>query len=57
MLKMQNAGLMSTIKALKDEMEPNVSKQEKAMNTKIPPMTQKYILERIKRESITQSIP
>ena len=48
---MQNARLISTVKALKDEMKSTVSKQEKALDTRIPPMTQKYILERLEKES------
>ena len=57
MQKIQNVGLMSTIKTLKDEMESTASKQEKAMNTRILPMTQKHIGERLKREfTIERSI-
>ena len=50
MQKIQNAGLLSSIKALKDGLESTASKQEKAMDTSIPPMTQKLILERLKKK-------
>ena len=51
MQKMQNAGLISTVKSLRKEMDNTKSKQEVAMDVRIPPMTQKYILERLKKES------
>ena len=51
MQKMQNVGLISTVKSLREEMENIASKKEDAMDVKIPPITQKYILERLKKES------
>ena len=53
MQKMQNVGLLSTIKALKDGLESTTSKQKKAMDTRIPPMTQNLMLERLIKESST----
>ena len=51
MQKMQNVGLISTVKSLREEMDNTKLKQEVAMDVRIPPMTQKYILERLKKES------
>ena len=50
MKKMQNARLLSSIKTLKDDLESTASKKEKAMDIRIPPMTQKLILERLIKE-------
>ena len=49
--KMQNAGLQSTIKSLRDELDDTRSKQEAAMDVRLPPMTQRQILERLRKES------
>ena len=49
--KMLNAGLQSTIRSLKEELDDTMSKQEAALNVKLPPMTQKQILERLRKES------
>ena len=48
---MQNTGLISAVKSLREEMDNIKSKQEAAMDVRIPPMTQKHILERLKKES------
>ena len=50
--KMQNVGLQSTIKSLREELDNTKSKQEAALDARLPPMTQKQILERLKKESI-----
>ena len=39
--KMQNAGLQSTIKSLREELDDTRSKQEAALDVRLPPMTQK----------------
>ena len=51
---MQNAGLLSSLKDLKDDMESTASNQNEAIDTRISPMTQRYILERLKRESTVE---
>ena len=51
MQKMQNDGLISTVRSLREEMDNTRSKQEAAMDVRIPPVTHKYILERLKVES------
>ena len=51
MQKIKNVGLISAVKSLRAEMDDTKSKQEAAMDVRIPPMTQKYILERLKKES------
>ena len=43
--------LISTVKSLREEMKNKRSKQETDMDVRIPPMTQKYIVERLKKES------
>ena len=50
MQKMHNAGLIFAVKSLREEMNDTRSKQEATMDVRIPPMNQKYILERLKKE-------
>ena len=55
--KTQNARLMSAVKKLKNEMKSTTSKQNEVMDTRIPPLTQKHILERFRKEyTIDKSI-
>ena len=50
--KMQNAGLQSTIKYLREEMDDTKSKQEAAMDVRLSPMTQSQILYRLRKKSM-----
>ena len=51
MQKMQNAGLIREVEALKENLKDNMEKQEEAMNKRIPPLTQGQILRRLQKES------
>ena len=48
--KMQNADLQSTIKSLREELDNIKSKQEVALDARLPPMTHKQILEKLRKE-------
>ena len=54
---MQSVGLISDVKELNDDMKSTASKQQKAMDARIPLMTQGHILEWLRKDSnIEQSI-
>ena len=53
--QLQNAGLQSSIKSLKNELEATRDKQRQEMDARHPPMTSKLILDKLKKESLLES--
>ena len=53
--QLQNVGLQSSIKSLKNELEATRDKQRAEMDNKTSPMTSKLILDKLKKESLLES--
>ena len=53
--KLQNVGLQSTIKSLRDELDSTKDKQRTEMDKRHPPMTSQLILDKLKKESLIDS--
>ena len=52
---LQNVGLQSSIKSLRNELEATRDKQREEMDARHPPMTTKLILDNLKKESLLES--
>ena len=53
--QLQNAGLQSSIKSLRNELEATRDKQRTEMDARHPLMTSKLILDKLKKESLLES--
>ena len=50
--QLQNAGLQSSIKSLRNELEATRDKQRTKMDARHPPVTSQLILDKLKKESL-----